>query len=54
MAKDDIVDVEAGDAPTSDPLVTGLVVFTTIALLVGLITIAKALGSNYGRGFLAD
>jgi hypothetical protein len=53
MAKDEIVDVETSDAPAADPLVTGLVIFTTIALLVGLFTLANALASNYDRGFLA-
>jgi hypothetical protein len=49
MAKDDIVDAEEG-APSSDTFVTGIVIFTTLALLVGFVVIQKALGDHYGRG----
>lgn len=52
MAKDEIVDVQGSDEPTSDPLVTGLVVFTTLALAVGFYVIEKALADNYGIGML--
>ncbi len=53
MANNEIVDVEGGDAPQADGLVTGLVVFTFLALLAGFIIIEKALADNYNVGMLA-
>jgi hypothetical protein len=51
MAKDEIVDTE--EKPSSDTFVTGIVVFTTIALLVGFFIIETAYKDNYGRGLLS-
>jgi hypothetical protein len=53
MAKDEIVDMQAAEGPTTDPLITGLVIFTTIALALGFYIIEKALADNYGIGMLA-
>jgi len=53
MAKDDIVDAEGSGAPSSDSFLTGLVVFTTVALFVGFIIIEVAWKNNYGRGLLS-
>jgi len=50
MAKDDIVDAEEG-GPSSDTFVTGIVVFTTVALLAGFVLVQMAL-KNYDRGIL--
>lgn len=47
MAKDDIVDTEAEAGP--DPFFTGLVVFTTVALLVAFFVIESGL-KDYERG----
>ena len=52
MAKDDIVDAEEGKS-TSDAFLTGIVVFTTVALFVGFILIEVAWKNNYGRGLLS-
>lgn len=52
MAKDDIVDAAGEGAPSSDSFLTGLVVFTTVALLVGFFIIEKAWSMNYERGLL--
>lgn len=52
MAKDDIVDVDEG-GPTTDTFLTGLVVFTTIALLAGFFIIKYAHGTTYGVGMFA-
>ena len=41
MAKDDIVDAEEG-APSTDTFATGIVIFTTIALVVGFLIIQMA------------
>ena len=49
MAKDDIVDADGG-APSSDNFVTGLVIFTTIALIAGWVIINMAHGKTYGMG----
>ena len=51
MAKDDIVDAEEG-APSTDTFATGIVIFTTIALVVGFLIIQMALKDHYGRGML--
>jgi hypothetical protein len=53
MAKDDIVDAEGTGKPSSDAFLTGLVVFTTVALLAGFIIIEMAWKANYGRGMLS-
>jgi hypothetical protein len=53
MAKDDIVDAEGSGAPSSDSFLTGLVVFTTVALFIGFIIIEVAWKNNYGRGLLS-
>ena len=50
MAKDEIVDAGGSGAPSSDSFLTGLVVFTTIALFAGFILIEMAWKSNYERG----
>ena len=47
MASDDIVDAEAGSG--TDNFVTGIVVFTTVALVFGFILVQMAL-KNYDRG----
>ena len=47
MASDDIVDAEAGSG--TDNFVTGIVVFTTVALVVGFVLVQLAL-KNYDRG----
>jgi len=52
MAKDDIVDAAGEGKPSSDAFVTGIVVFTTIALLVGFFIIEHAWNVNYERGIL--
>lgn len=49
MASDDIVDAEAGKG--EDTFVTGIVVFTTVALVLGFILVQMAL-KNYDRGML--
>ena len=53
MAKDDIVDAAGEGAPSSDAFLTGVVVFTTIALFAGFILIEVAWKNNYGRGLLS-
>jgi len=53
MAKDDIVDAGAEGKPSSDTFLTGLVIFTTIALFAGFIIIEMAWKQNYGRGLLS-
>jgi hypothetical protein len=50
MAKDEIVDAEGEGAPAADSFYTGLVVFTTIALVAGFILIELGYGHNYGGG----
>jgi hypothetical protein len=52
MAKDEIVDAEGEGAPATDNFVTGIVVFTTVALLFGFILIEMALKNHYGRGLM--
>lgn len=52
MAKDDIVDAEGGQ-PSSDTFVTGLVIFTTLALVAAFLVIKYAHGTNYGVGMFA-
>ena len=49
MAKDDIVDVDGG-APATDNFVTGLVIFTTIALIAAWVIINMAHGKTYMAG----
>ena len=49
MASDDIVDADAGAG--SDNFVTGIVIFTTVALLAGFILVQMAL-KNYDRGMM--
>jgi len=49
MAKDEIVDVEE-EGRKENTFLTGLVVVTTVALLVAFFVIEKAWGENYGRG----
>jgi hypothetical protein len=49
MAKDDIVDAEGG-ASSSDSFLTGIVIFTTIALFAGFVIIQLALKNHYDRG----
>jgi len=52
MAKDEIVDAEpAGDG--TDSFLTGLVVFTTVALIAAFFIIEIAWKNNYGRGLLS-
>ena len=53
MAKDEIVDAEWTGAPSSDSFMTGVVVFTTIALIAAFFVIEIAWKNNYGRGLLA-
>lgn len=53
MAKDEIVDAEGEGQPSSDTFLTGIVVFTTIALIVGFFIIEIAWKNNYGRGMLS-
>jgi hypothetical protein len=53
MAKDEIVDAEGTGAPASDSFMTGVVVFTTVALLTAFFVIEIAWKNNYGRGLLA-
>ncbi len=50
MAKDDIVDAEGTGQPGADPFFTGLVVFTTVALLAAFILIEVAYKNNYDAG----
>jgi hypothetical protein len=52
MAKDEIVDTEQG--PSSDTFVTGIVIFTTVALFAGFLLIESAWGTNYGRGLFGS
>ena len=52
MAKDEIVDAEAA-GNSSDSFLTGLVVFTTVALVAAFILIEIAWKNNYGRGLLS-
>ncbi|MCK6481492.1 MAG: hypothetical protein HUU06_07670 [Planctomycetaceae bacterium] len=51
MAKDEIVDADGGPPP-ADAFLTGLVIFTTIALLAGFFIIKYAHGHVYAEGFL--
>ncbi len=46
---DDIVDVGTGGSK-KDAVGTALVIFTTLALLVGFILFEKAFGDYYGGG----
>lgn len=50
MAKDDIVDVEEEGKPSADTFFTGVVIFTTIALVAGWVILQVARGNNYGTG----
>ena len=50
MAKDEIVDAEGEGPPAADAFFTGIVIFTTVALLAGFIIIEIAWKNNYGRG----
>lgn len=52
MAKDEIVDAEGTGAPAGDRFVEGIVIFTTIALLVGFVLLELALKNHYGRGLM--
>ncbi len=52
MAKDEIVDAEAEER-SDNTFMTGVVVFTTVALLVGFVLIEHAWKVNYGRGILS-
>ena len=51
MAKDDIVEAEP-QGPTSDHFMSGLVVITTVALVVAFWAIKSAHGHIYLEGFL--
>ncbi len=50
MAKDDIVDVEAEGKASADHFFTGVVIFTTVALIAGWVLLQTAQGNNYGIG----
>ena len=50
MAKDDIVDAEGEGSPSSDTFMTGVVIFTTIALIAGWVLFQMANGHNYLAG----
>lgn len=52
MAKDEIQDADA-EEKSDNTFMTGVVVFTTIALLVGFFLIESAWKNNYGRGILS-
>lgn len=53
MAKDDIVDAEGEGPPAADAFFTGIVIFTTVALLAGFVIIEMAWARNYARGLFA-
>ena len=50
MAKDDITDAEGEGGARSDPFMTGLVLFTTVALITAFVVIEMAYGKNYAQG----
>ena len=50
MAKDDIQDAEGEGGPKSDTFMTGLVLFTSVALIAAFVVIEMAYGKNYGQG----
>jgi hypothetical protein len=50
MAKDDIVDAEAASKPSADQFFTGVVIFTTLILVVGWVVLRMAEGNVYGTG----
>ena len=52
MAKDEIVDAEGTGPQGPDPFYTGLVVFTSVALVAAFLLIEVAFKENYGRGML--
>ena len=52
MARDDIVDMDADEGPTTDPLVTGITVFTFLSLIVAFVVIQKALAEHYANSVL--
>jgi hypothetical protein len=52
MARDDIVDMDAEEEPTTDSLVTGITVFTFLALGAAWYLIQSTLGAHYGEGML--
>jgi hypothetical protein len=53
MAKDEIVDADAVAESSETTFLTGLVVFTTVALLAAFFLIEVAWKNNYGRGLLS-
>ncbi|MHC4820963.1 MAG: hypothetical protein ACYTDX_04500 [Planctomycetota bacterium] len=52
MARDDIVDMDAEEEPTTDSLVTGITVFTFLALGGAWYLLQTALANNYDTGML--
>ncbi len=51
MAKDDIV--EAEQQPAADSFMTGMSIFTTVALFAAFLLIKYAWGANYGEGMFS-
>lgn len=50
MAKDEIVEAEGEGADSGDSFFTGMVIFTTVALIAGFLIIEIAWKNNYNRG----
>lgn len=53
MAKDEIVDADAPAESSEAAFMTGLVIFTTVALFAAFLIIEVAWKNNYQRGLLA-
>jgi hypothetical protein len=54
MARDIYEDHDAASEPPREKLSSGLVIVTTLVLLVACYMMNKALANHYNAGFLAD